>query len=111
MPITHTNREGDIYYLHVRKTKTGRTGWHFSRKRSGELVEAIPEGYEIYEKPSSAQVYLRKIKPKAVTDEEVALVYRRLRDLTRYSYPSSMSMGKALSFTCPSATARTWSGW
>src|SRR5262249_50294141 len=80
---------------HVTRTKTGRTGYHFSRKRIGGLVDAIPEGYEIYEKPSSAQVYLRKTNPKAVTDEEVALVYRRLRERTKYSHPRVDIDGKS----------------
>jgi hypothetical protein len=96
MPITHTNREGDVYYLHVTRTKAGRTGHHFSRKRTGELADAIPEGYEIYEKPPSAQVFLRKIKPKAITDEEVTLVYRRVRELTKFSHPLIDVDGKSV---------------
>jgi hypothetical protein len=35
----------------------------------GSLAKAIPAGYEIYENPN-AQVFLRRIPPKIITDEE-----------------------------------------
>ena len=58
MAIEYINRKGDTYYLHERKTKTGKPKYHFSMKKDGELVESIPHGYEIYENPN-AQVFLR----------------------------------------------------
>ncbi len=78
MPITHTNRQGDVYYLHQGETKTGKPRYFFSRKNDGQLAEAVPEGYEIYEKPS-AQVFLRKIVPTSIRPEEVEVVRAGLR--------------------------------
>ena len=49
-----------------------------SPKAEGDLVDAIPEGYEVYENPD-AQVYLRKIVPQIVTPEEVAVVKEGLK--------------------------------
>ena len=42
-------------------------------KSEGTLVDKVPDGFEIYENPN-AQVFLRRIQPKIITDEEVALV-------------------------------------
>jgi hypothetical protein len=73
MPVTHLNRMKDTYYLHAGKTKAGNTRYWFSKSSEGELVEAVPEGYEVYENPD-AQVFLRKIVPRKVTPFEVAVV-------------------------------------
>jgi hypothetical protein len=78
MAIQHVNRRGDTYFLHQGKTRTGRPMFFFSKDQEGTLVDAIPDGYEIYENPS-AQVFLRKIQPRFVTDEEVALVAQAAR--------------------------------
>jgi hypothetical protein len=87
MPITHTNRRGDVYYLHQGRTKTGKPRYHFSKKKSGDdLAESIPHGYEIYEKPN-AQVFLRPIPPQVVTAAEVAQVGRAVRELGRIPQP------------------------
>jgi hypothetical protein len=73
MAIEHINRKGKTYYLHQGKTKTGKPKYFFSLKPEGNLVNTMPEGYEIYENPN-AQVFLRKIQPQIVTPEEVAIV-------------------------------------
>ncbi len=48
MPVTHVNRKRDTYYLHAGTTKTGKPRYWFARSTEGNLVESIPEGYEIY---------------------------------------------------------------
>ena len=73
MPVTYVNRYRDTYYLHAGKTKTGKPRYWFSTKAEGDLVHAIPEGYEVYENPD-AQVYFRKIVPQLVTLAEIAVV-------------------------------------
>jgi hypothetical protein len=78
MPVTHVNRYRDTYYLHAGKTKTGKPRYWFSTKAEGDLVESIPEGYEIYENPD-AQVFLRKIVPQLVTPAEVTVVEEGLK--------------------------------
>ena len=66
MPITYTNAKGKTYYLHQGTTKTGKPKYYFSLEREGQLAEAIPEGFEIYENPN-AQVFLRSIPPQLIT--------------------------------------------
>jgi hypothetical protein len=73
MPITHVNAKGKTYYLHQGTTKTGKAKYHFSPKSEGNLVEVIPEGYEIYEHPN-AQVFLRQVQPQIITDAERQVV-------------------------------------
>jgi hypothetical protein len=62
MSIQYINRKEQIYYLHQGITKTGKPKYFFSMKAEGNVLEAIPDGYEIYENPN-AQVFLRKIQP------------------------------------------------
>ena len=73
MAITYINRKQKTYYLHQGKTKLGNPKYFFSMKSDGTLVEMIPEGFEIYETPN-AQVFLRKIPTKVITEEEVSIV-------------------------------------
>lgn len=75
--VEYMNRKGKTYYLHAGKTKKGNPRYHFSMKPPAELVMTIPEGYEIYENPN-AQVYLRKILPKEILDEEMAILAKEL---------------------------------
>ncbi len=78
MPITHTNAKGKTYYLHQGTTKTGKPKYHFSMQSEGTLAESIPTGFEIYENPN-AQVFLRRIPPKIITDEERQVVEDGMR--------------------------------
>jgi hypothetical protein len=77
MAVTHINRREDTYFLHEGKTKTGKPKYWFSKGVKGDLVDEVPEGYEIYENPA-AQVFLRKIVPQVITPFEVALVEQGL---------------------------------
>ena len=78
MPITYTNAKDKTYYLHEGTTKTGKPKYYFSTQPEGTLAEAIPEGFEIYENPN-AQVFLRRIPPKLITDEERQVVEEGMR--------------------------------
>ena len=73
MPVEYVNRKGQTYYLHQCTTKTGKPKYVFSMKQAAHRVDTIPEGFEIYENPN-AQVFLRKIQPKLIWEEEIAIV-------------------------------------
>ena len=47
MLVTYNNTRGKTYYLHEGRTKTGKPKYHFSLKNNGELVDELPDGYEI----------------------------------------------------------------
>jgi hypothetical protein len=73
MPITYTNRKNITYYLHRSQTKTGRTRYFFSRKDRGDLLEDIPEGFEIRESPNGI-VSLARVRQMQIYDSELQMV-------------------------------------
>jgi hypothetical protein len=85
MTVTHTNRKGKTYYLHQGTTKTGKPKYFFALRDEGDLVATIPPGYEIYENPNG-QVFLRKVRPQLITDEEVAIVEAGMRQHCRLEH-------------------------
>ncbi len=82
VPIKYTNRRGETYYLYDGETKTGRPIHYFSMKAGGTLAKALPCGFEIYESPRG-QVFLRKILPKLISDDELAVVEREVARFAR----------------------------
>jgi hypothetical protein len=78
VPLTHTTAKGKTFYLHQGRTKTGKPKYHFSMQSEGTLAEFIPAGFEIYETPN-AQVFLRRIPPKIITDAERQIVADGMR--------------------------------
>ncbi len=82
MTIEYVNRKGQKYYLHQGTTKTGKPKYFFSMKTEGTLVKIIPDGFEIYENPN-AQVFLRTVQPKIITDEEIATVEKGMKELSK----------------------------
>ncbi len=107
MPVTHVNRKRDTFYLHAGKTKTGKSKYWFAKSTEGDLVESMPEGYEIYENPD-AQVFLRKIVPQLVTPAEVAMVEEGLRRYAPGKTASSMSRRITSSSTMRSGFPLIW---
>jgi len=77
--VRYINRKGQIYYLHQEKTKTDKPYYFFSMKTDGNLADSIPAGYEIFEHPN-ARIYLSKIVPKLVTNEEITMVENAVRN-------------------------------
>jgi len=84
MSVQYTNRTGKIYYLREGKTKTGKPRYFFSAQLEGKgvAVEDIPKGYEVYEHPENAQVFLRKTRPQLITDIEKHLVEQSAQKLS-----------------------------
>jgi len=76
--ITYTNAKEQTYFLHQGRTKTGKPTYYFSLKREGHVADSIPDGFEIYENPN-AQVFLRRIPPQLITDEERQIVVDGMR--------------------------------
>ena len=85
MTVQYTNRVGKTYYLREGQTKTGKPRYFFSSQQDGKgkAVEHIPEGYEVYEHPENAQVFLRKKRLQLITDIEKQLVKRCAKKLAR----------------------------
>jgi hypothetical protein len=73
VPLTHTNAKGQTFSLYQGTTKTGKPRYYFAMQSEATLATAIPAGYEVYENPN-AQVFLRRIPPKIITDAERQVV-------------------------------------
>jgi hypothetical protein len=84
MPVTYTNKGKITYYLHQGKTKTGKPKYYFSTKKKTDLLaEKVPDGFEVYEHPANAQVFLRKKQKQIITDIEQHLINKHLKKLKR----------------------------
>ena len=84
MSIQYTNRKKKIYFIHQGKTKKGNPKYTLSQS-THKALDAIPEGYEIYENPN-AQVFLRRIKPRLINKNEELLVQEVLKELIEKKY-------------------------
>lgn len=80
--LEYRNRIGKVYYLRESVTKTGKPRYFFTQKKEGkgELVDTLPEGYEIYERLEEGQVFLRKQQARMFLEEETALIKDLLTD-------------------------------
>ena len=85
MPVEYVNRKSQTYYLHQSTTKTGKPKYFFSMKSQGTLVETIPDGFEIYENPN-AQVFLRRVQPQIITNDEITTVEEGIKKFSRLEY-------------------------
>jgi len=74
MAMEYVNRKGDTYYLQQGKTKTGKPRYYFGRKLKAAPLDALPEGYEVYESPETGQVYARKSVPTEISPMERRMV-------------------------------------
>ena len=79
MLVTYKNRRGKTYYLHEGRTKTGKPKYHFSLKNNGELVDELPDSYEIYEHPGTGGVFLRKKLPQLILNIEKDVIEKELK--------------------------------
>ena len=52
---------------------------YFGRKLTGEPVEDVPTGYEVFESPERGQVYLRRWRPTRITPVERDIVAEGVR--------------------------------
>jgi len=85
MAYQHTNRRGDVYYIQA-KGRGGKIAYSAARKPTGTMVDRLPKGYEIYEKPENAQVFVRKIKPTLILPSERQLVETSVRRLAKLEH-------------------------
>jgi hypothetical protein len=78
MAFAYTTRRGKTYYLHPGPKRGGGIQYYVSTDPKGQVADAIPEGFEIYETPNG-QVYLRRKKPARIQPAELELVETELQ--------------------------------
>lgn len=87
MAFQHLNRCGDVYLLQAgQRTRTGKPRFYFGRKLTGEPVEEIPKGYEVFESPERGQVYLRRQRPTWIASIDREIVVEGIRRLSNVQH-------------------------
>ena len=65
MPYAYTNTRGVTYYLHqgtvtLAGSNVQRPIFYFRKQPNEQAIDAVPEGYEVFEGPRGALPLLRK---------------------------------------------------
>jgi hypothetical protein len=79
MSVRYINRMGRTYYLMKGKTRTGKPRYWFAAEPGSAPAEAVPAGYEIYERPENGQVLLRRARAQPIGDLEKRTVEEGMR--------------------------------
>jgi len=75
MPYSYTNRHGKTHYFRAVETKTGKHRYYVTTSDEyPNLIEEVPQGFEVTELPEEAKVVIRKVKPVATNYEEKEIV-------------------------------------
>lgn len=83
MPLTHTNRRREAHYFRAVETAKGGTRYYIVKSPEySDLIDELPEGFEIHEQPYEGRVVLRKKVPVLTTAEERELVERAVLELS-----------------------------
>lgn len=106
MAIAYTNRTGSTYYLHARKTKTGKPRYVFARELGDGALDELPAGFEIVES-MNGQVSLAKKRARLITEAEEGAVRAELERRRRGSYRLEVK-ADALTIYQPLRSAETF---
>jgi len=78
MSVTYTNRKGQTFVLCKQETKTGKPRYVFARQPVGEIVEQIPDGYQIRESVNGV-VSLARSHLQIITPAEKEIIEKLLK--------------------------------
>ena len=87
MTYQYRNRKGDVYFLQAGNTRTGKPNYYFGRKLKGAPVQDIPQGYEVFESPERAQVFLRKQHASVIPEFEREIVVAEIMRSSSAEFP------------------------
>ncbi|HMQ47063.1 MAG TPA: hypothetical protein PKA00_06210 [Saprospiraceae bacterium] len=74
-PFSYTNRQGKTHYVKMVSTGKGGVRYYLTQDpNSNDLIESIPDGFEVVEYPYDGRVVVRKAIPIKTTQEERAIV-------------------------------------
>lgn len=83
MPYSFTNRQGKTYYVRGVESKKGKMRYYVTTsKKNDDLIDFLPDGFEVVELPEEAKVVMRKIKPIFSTYEEREIVKDAIEELS-----------------------------
>ena len=84
-PFKYTNRKDEDHYIRATETAKGGTRYYIVKnnpEKYKDLIEDIPNGFEVVETPEEGRVILRKRVPKKITEEERLIVEDAVSELS-----------------------------
>ena len=83
MAYFYTNRQGKTHYFRAVETKTGKYRYYVTTSDAyPNLVEAIPEGFEVVESPEEAKVVIRKKKLVLTKTHEKEILHDAIEEFS-----------------------------
>jgi hypothetical protein len=84
-PYKYTNRKDEDHYIRATETAKGGTRYYIVKnnpEKYKDLIEDIPNGFEVVETPEEGRVIFRKRIPKKITEEERLIVEDAVKELS-----------------------------
>ncbi|MBK9013080.1 MAG: hypothetical protein IPM82_02775 [Saprospiraceae bacterium] len=79
MPFSYTNRCGAQHFFKKTATKKGGYRYYITKKADDtDLIDEVPEGFEVKEMPYDGKVIIRKIIPSQILSDEAAIVQQAM---------------------------------
>ena len=82
MVYQHRHQRGDVYFPQAARTRTGKRRYDLGRRLTGEPVDDVPAGYEVYESRRYGQVYVRTARLTFISPVEREIVAEGIRCLS-----------------------------
>ena len=82
MVLTYKNRRSATHYFRAVRTNKGNYRYYVTKQETGNLINEIPKGFEIYEHPEDAKVVLRKKIINKVTKDEIEIMREAVKNLS-----------------------------
>lgn len=74
------NRKGVSFYIKSKKTKKGNTTYYMTKKLDAECLDAEPDGYEVFEKPDTKMLFIRRRKPNKFGLKGISTIKKALEN-------------------------------
>ncbi|RFS15241.1 hypothetical protein [Emticicia sp. C21] len=87
IPFKYTNRKEEDHYFRAVETAKGKIRYYIVKNKAGytDLIEEIPNGFEVVELPEEGRVIFRKKIPKKITEQERLIVEDAVRELSAFN--------------------------
>ncbi len=83
MAYSYTNRHGKIHYFKRSETKKGGYRYYVTTSNKfPDLIDEVPNDYEVAELPEDAKVVIRKKKVVLITKEEKEITYDAIKEFS-----------------------------
>jgi hypothetical protein len=81
MPLSYQNRYQQTYYFKKVPTEKGHFRYYTTKTITDNCIDDLPRGYEFYEHPEYAIVFLRKKIPLFLEEQEISTVHKAITEL------------------------------